>query len=51
MRISVIVPVLNEAARIAAHLAALGALEGVDEVVVVDGGLFRVSARGGVSRG
>jgi rSAM/selenodomain-associated transferase 2 len=37
-RISVIVPVLNEAARIGAQLAHLKQLPGVHEVIVVDGG-------------
>lgn len=37
MRLSVIVPTLNEAGRIAARLAELAAMPGVDEIVVVDG--------------
>jgi rSAM/selenodomain-associated transferase 2 len=38
MRLSVVVPVLDEAQRIRDHLVALRALPGVDEIVVVDGG-------------
>lgn len=37
-RISAVVPVLNEAARVTAHLAALRTLDGLDDIVVVDGG-------------
>lgn len=37
MRLSVIVPVYNEAARLPAALAALAAQPGIDEVIVVDG--------------
>src|SRR5262249_22674099 len=37
-RLSIIVPVLNEEARISAQLAALIGLSGVDEIIVVDGG-------------
>src|SRR5262245_5881987 len=37
-RLSVIVPVLNEEARIPAQLARLVGLNGVDEIIVVDGG-------------
>jgi rSAM/selenodomain-associated transferase 2 len=37
-RLSIIVPVLDEAARISAQLAKLGRLSGVDEIIVVDGG-------------
>jgi rSAM/selenodomain-associated transferase 2 len=37
-RLSIIVPVLNEEARIAAQLAGLVGLSGVDEIIVVDGG-------------
>ena len=38
MRLSVVVPVLDEAERIGRQLAELGATVGIDEVVVVDGG-------------
>ena len=38
MRLSVIIPTLNESKVIAAQVAAVCALEGVDEVVVADGG-------------
>jgi rSAM/selenodomain-associated transferase 2 len=38
MRLSVVIPTLNEAARIGARLAELEALPGVDEVLVADGG-------------
>lgn len=38
VRLSVVVPVLNEAARIDRFLGELTALEGIDEVLVVDGG-------------
>ena len=37
-RLSIIMPVLNEEARIAAQLAALAGLSGIDEIIVVDGG-------------
>jgi rSAM/selenodomain-associated transferase 2 len=37
-RLSIIVPVLNEEARIPAQLARLVGLSGVDEIIVVDGG-------------
>jgi rSAM/selenodomain-associated transferase 2 len=37
-RVSVIVPVLNEESRIEGLMDALSAIEGVDEVIVVDGG-------------
>lgn len=37
-RISVIVPVLNEEARIAAQLAALRDVDGLHEIIVIDGG-------------
>ena len=37
-RLSIIMPVLNEEARIAAQLAGLAGLSGVDEIIVVDGG-------------
>lgn len=37
-RLSIIVPVLNEEARISAQLAALVGLSGVDQIIVVDGG-------------
>jgi rSAM/selenodomain-associated transferase 2 len=37
-RLSIIVPVLNEEARIPAQLAGLVGLSGVDEIIVVDGG-------------
>jgi len=37
-RLSIIMPVLNEEARIAAQLAGLVGLRGVDEIIVVDGG-------------
>jgi rSAM/selenodomain-associated transferase 2 len=36
--VSVVMPVLNEAARIAAALQAVSGLAGIDEVIVVDGG-------------
>src|SRR4029453_11291218 len=36
--LSVVVPVLDEARRIAGHLSALHRVAGIDEVVVVDGG-------------
>lgn len=38
MRLSVVVPVLDEARRIGEHLAALRSVRGIDEIVVVDGG-------------
>lgn len=38
MTLSVIIPTLNEAARIGARLDELAAMPGVDEVIVVDGG-------------
>lgn len=38
MRLSVVIPVLDEEARIATQLAELAAIPGVDEVIVVDGG-------------
>lgn len=38
LRVSVIIPVLDEEARIAGQLAALSAIPGVHEVIVVDGG-------------
>ncbi len=38
MRLSVVVPVLDEARRIGALLETLGRMAGVDEIVVVDGG-------------
>jgi glycosyltransferase involved in cell wall biosynthesis len=38
VRLSVVVPVLDEAERIGRQLADLGATVGIDEVVVVDGG-------------
>lgn len=38
MRLSVVVPVLDEAERIGRQLAELGSTVGIDEVVVVDGG-------------
>ena len=37
-RLSIIVPVLNEEARVSAQLSALVGLRGVDEIIVVDGG-------------
>ena len=37
-RLSIIMPVLNEEARIAAQLAGLAGLRGIDEIIVVDGG-------------
>ena len=37
-RVTVIVPVLNEEARIGDQLDALGALEDLHEIIVVDGG-------------
>jgi len=38
VRLSVVVPVLDEAERIGRQLAELGSTVGIDEVVVVDGG-------------
>ncbi len=38
MTLSVVVPVLDEARRLGRQLAALGAVAGVDEILVVDGG-------------
>jgi rSAM/selenodomain-associated transferase 2 len=38
VRLSIVVPVLDEARRIGEHLAALRRVAGVDEIVVVDGG-------------
>jgi len=38
VRLSVVVPVLDEARRIREHLVALRGIRGVDEIVVVDGG-------------
>ncbi|TAK17211.1 MAG: glycosyltransferase [Acidobacteria bacterium] len=37
-RLTVVMPVLNEAARIETQLARLRAIDGIDEVIVVDGG-------------
>jgi rSAM/selenodomain-associated transferase 2/rSAM/selenodomain-associated transferase 1 len=38
MRISVVIPVLNEEARIGRRLEELGCIDGIGEVIVVDGG-------------
>jgi rSAM/selenodomain-associated transferase 2 len=45
MRLSVIIPALDEAARIGRRLEELAALPGIDEVVVVDGGSTDETAR------
>lgn len=45
MRLSVVIPTLDESARIGARLAELAATPGVDEVVVVDGGSADATVR------
>ena len=45
MKLTVIIPALNEAGRIGARLAELGAMPDVDEIVVVDGGSTDATVR------